>query len=135
MGAIFLFLFFCYGLFDISVALCPFEKGKNKPAGHPPLDNRKRFLSLRGTSNVPILSAPSLEDIKTDLKKLFHNSQEWWPADNYDNDHDGTYEPHYGPFFIRLAWHCSGSYRESDGRGGCDGGRQRFEPEQSWEGG
>jgi len=63
-----------------------------------------------------------LDAVRADIRKLLTDSQELWPAD-YGN---------YGPLFVRQAWHCSGSYRTSDGRGGCAGGRQRFEPERSW---
>lgn len=64
-----------------------------------------------------------------DLKDLYRQSHPCWPADFSSSSAPG----HYGPFFTRLAWHCSGSYRQDDHTGGCGGGRQRFDPERSWD--
>ena len=73
-------------------------------------DYEKEFLSL------------DLKSIKKDLHELMTDSQDWWPADF----------GHYGPLFIRMAWHSAGTYRVQDGRGGGGTGQQRFAPLNSW---
>jgi catalase-peroxidase len=79
-----------------------------------PLDNDFDYATEFLTLN--------LDDVKKDITSLLTASQEWWPADF----------GHYGPMFIRLAWHSSGTYRIGDGRGGAGSGAQRFAPLNSW---
>jgi catalase-peroxidase len=73
-------------------------------------DYRREFNSL------------NLAEVKLDLNALMTDSQDWWPADF----------GHYGPFFMRMAWHSAGTYRTFDGRGGAGNGSQRFAPLNSW---
>ncbi|MDZ4236392.1 MAG: peroxidase family protein, partial [Dietzia sp.] len=63
-----------------------------------------------------------VDAVRADIVEVMHTSQEWWPADF----------GHYGPFFIRMAWHAAGTYRVQDGRGGAGAGMQRFAPLNSW---
>ncbi|MGR3540266.1 MAG: catalase/peroxidase HPI [Hasllibacter sp.] len=86
---------------------------QNPPAGDPihgEFDYREAFRSL------------DYEGVKADLRALMTDSKPWWPAD----------WGHYGPFFIRMAWHAAGTYRTADGRGGSSSGSQRFAPLNSW---
>jgi catalase-peroxidase len=118
---------------------CPVTGAVNKPTASPGTTNRDWWpnqlnldiLRQHCSKSSPMgedfnyakeFKSLDLEAVKRDLHNLMTDSQDWWPADY----------GHYGPMFIRMAWHSAGTYRTADGRGGGGTGNQRFAPVNSW---
>ena len=120
------------------ISKCPVMGHGSRAAGHGTSNNdwwpnqlKLNILHQHSTQSNPLdkdfnyaqaFKSLDFDALKQDIKALMTDSQSWWPADY----------GHYGPLFIRMAWHAAGTYRTSDGRGGAGTGNQRFSPLNSW---
>ncbi len=128
-----------YNVNESGASKCPFMSANKKETGGRGMSNKDwwpnqlnlNILRQHTSKSDPMgadfdyakeFKSLDLAALKKDLENLMTDSQEWWPADY----------GHYGPFFIRMAWHSAGTYRIQDGRGGAGTGTHRFAPLNSW---
>ena len=109
---------------DDNDLICPFITEGTPVSGNDPdvpdIDTYNEILD--GLDEVEFINS-----VFQDIVDLLTDSQECWPADTLGG------QTNYGGLFVRLAWHCAGVFRATDGAGGCSGGRQRYPPEASWD--